>query len=146
MLCKVPVRHRRTQRAWLNRSGTTCACALSHVRLFATLWTIACQTFMSMGFSRQEYWSVLPFPTPRVLCDPLMEPMSHVSPRWQADSLPVCYKGLLTYTFNLIPSLKQVKKMKKEYLEKPLKQIKVWRWDKHATAYWGSLLSFYFKH
>ena len=34
----------------------------SRVRLFATLWTIACQGPLSMGFSRQEYWSGLPFP------------------------------------------------------------------------------------
>ena len=39
--------------------------SLSHVRLFATLWTIAYQASPSMGFSRQEYWSGLPFPSPR---------------------------------------------------------------------------------
>ena len=38
--------------------------SLSHVRLFATPWTIAYQTPQSMGFSRQEYWSGLPFPSP----------------------------------------------------------------------------------
>ena len=38
--------------------------SLSHVRLFATQWTVACQSPPSMGFSRQEYWSVLPFPSP----------------------------------------------------------------------------------
>ena len=36
--------------------------SLSHVRLFATLWTVACQAPLSMGFSRQEYWSGLPCP------------------------------------------------------------------------------------
>ena len=36
----------------------------SHVRLFETLWTVACQAPLSMEFSRQEYWSGLPFPTP----------------------------------------------------------------------------------
>ena len=43
------------------------ACMLSHfsrVRLFAALWTVACQAPLSMGFSRQEYWSELPFPPP----------------------------------------------------------------------------------
>ena len=35
---------------------------LSHVRLFATLWTVAQQAPLSMGFSRQEYWNGLPFP------------------------------------------------------------------------------------
>ena len=39
-----------------------CVCVLSHVQLFTTPWTIACQTPLFMGFSRQEYWSGLPFP------------------------------------------------------------------------------------
>ena len=38
--------------------------SLSHVRLFATPWTVAYQAPQSMGFSRQEYWSGLPFPSP----------------------------------------------------------------------------------
>ena len=38
--------------------------SLSHVRLFATPWTVAHQAPPSMGFSRQEYWSGLPFPSP----------------------------------------------------------------------------------
>ena len=37
---------------------------LSHVQLFATPWTVARQAPLSMGFSRQEYWSGLPFPSP----------------------------------------------------------------------------------
>ena len=52
----------------------------SRVRLFATLWTIADQAFLSMGFSRQEYCSGLPFPPPGVLPHPGIEPVvSHVS-------------------------------------------------------------------
>ena len=42
----------------------------SHVRLFATPWTVACQVPLSMEFSRQEYWSGLPFPSPGDLPDP----------------------------------------------------------------------------
>ena len=42
----------------------------SHVRLFATPWTVAYQAFPSMGFSRQEYWSGLPFPSPGDLPNP----------------------------------------------------------------------------
>ena len=41
--------------------------SLSHVRLFATPWTVAHQAPLSMGFSRQEYWSGLPFPSPKRL-------------------------------------------------------------------------------
>ena len=37
---------------------------LSHVQLFTTLWTVACQALLSMEFSRQEYWNGLPFPSP----------------------------------------------------------------------------------
>ena len=46
---------------------------LSHVRLFATPWTVAYQRHLSMGFSRQEYWSGLPFPSPGDLPDPGIE-------------------------------------------------------------------------
>ena len=42
---------------------------LSHVQLFATPWTVAQQAPLSMGFSRQEYWSGLPFPSPKTLKD-----------------------------------------------------------------------------
>ena len=52
------------------------ACVLSHVWLFATPWTVACQTPLSMGFSRQEYWSRLPFPPPGDLPNPGIEPTS----------------------------------------------------------------------
>ena len=50
--------------------------SLSRVRLFATPWTIAYQAPPSMGFSRQEYWSGLPFPSPRDLPNPGIEPGS----------------------------------------------------------------------
>ena len=45
--------------------GCVCVyvCALSCVQLFATPWSVACQTPLSMEFSRQEYWSWLPFST-----------------------------------------------------------------------------------
>jgi len=46
---------------------------LSHLWLFATLWTVAHQTPLSMGFSRQEYWSRLPFPIPVDLSNPRIE-------------------------------------------------------------------------
>ena len=57
---------------------------LSRVRLFATPWTVAYQAPLSMGFSRQEYWSGLPFPSPGDLPDPGIEPGS---PALQADAL-----------------------------------------------------------
>ena len=44
-------------------------CVLSHVQLFATPWTVAHQAPLPMEFSRQEYWSEVPFPTPGHLLD-----------------------------------------------------------------------------
>ena len=59
--------------------------SLSHVRLFATPWTVAFQAPSSVGFSRQEYWSGLPFPSPGDLPNPGIEPWP---PTLQADALP----------------------------------------------------------
>ena len=56
------------------------ASLLSHVQLFVTPWTIAHQIPLAMGFSRQEYWSWLPFPSPRDLPDPGIKPTSPASP------------------------------------------------------------------
>ena len=57
---------------------------LSLVRLFETPWTVAHQAPPSMGFSKQEYWSGLPFPSPGDLPDPGIKPGS---PAFQADAL-----------------------------------------------------------
>ena len=57
---------------------------LSHVQLFATPWTVAYQAPPSMGFSRQEYWSGLLFPSPGDLTDPGIEPGP---PALRADAL-----------------------------------------------------------
>ena len=56
----------------------------------AILWTVTCQAPLSMGFSRPEYWSGLPFPSPGDLAYPGIEP---VSPALQADSLPTELRG-----------------------------------------------------
>ena len=76
-----------------------CTQLLSHVWLFVTLWNIAHQALLSLGFSRQEYWSGLPFHPPGDLPDPGLNlcllrllhcrkdslPLSHVgSPNWRA--------------------------------------------------------------
>ena len=65
--------------------------SLSCVRLFATPWTVAPQAPPSMGFSRQEDWSGLPFPSPGDLPDPGIELRS---PALQADALPSELKSL----------------------------------------------------
>ena len=61
-----------------------CVCVLSRVCLFVTPWTIALQALLSMEFSRQEYWSGLPFLTPEDLPDPGIKPVS-----WPVNSLPL---------------------------------------------------------
>ena len=65
----------------------------SHVQLFATPWTVPHQAPLSMQFSRQEYWSRLPFPSPGDFPDPGVSPMSPASPALQADSLLLSHQG-----------------------------------------------------
>ena len=66
---------------------------LSCVWLFATLWTVAHQHPLSMGFSRQKYWNGLPYPPPGHLPYPGIEPTSPAAPALQADSLPLSHRG-----------------------------------------------------
>ena len=67
-----------------------CVSRFSHVRLLVTPWAISCQAPLSMGFSMQEYWSGLPFPSPGDRPDPGLKPES---PALQADSLPSATHG-----------------------------------------------------
>ena len=60
--------------------------SLSRVHLFATLWTVACQALPSMGFSRQEYWSGLSFPSPGDLPSPGIKPGA---PALQTEAMQV---------------------------------------------------------
>ena len=62
----------------------------SHVWLCATLWTVACQAPLCIGFSRQEYWNELPCPPPGDLPYAGIKP---TSPALQADSLPLAPHG-----------------------------------------------------
>ena len=79
-------------------------CSVSHVWLFATSWTVAHQTLLSVGFSKQEYWSGLPFPPPGDLPDPGIEPESPVlaggffttSATWEAQPYRWYLRGNVT--------------------------------------------------
>ena len=75
---------------------------LSRVRLFATPWTVAHQAPPPVGFSRQEYWSRLPFPSPGDLADPGIEPRS---PALQANALTSEPPGILACLFYSFRSL-----------------------------------------
>ena len=80
----------------------------SHVRLCATLWTVAHQAPLFMRFSRQEYWSGLPHTPLGNLPDPGIKPASLCLLHWQADSLPLRPPGKpsLTHTRRvLVPTL-----------------------------------------
>ena len=74
-----------------------CAELLSRVQLYVSLWTVAPQAPLSMGFPRQEYWSGLPFLPPGDLPHPGIKP---VSPALQAGSLPTDHElsQVLTYS------------------------------------------------
>ena len=64
--------------------------SLSCVQLFATPWTVPCQAPLSMGFSRSEYWSGLPFPSPGIF------PTQGLNPgllHWHVSSLPLSHQG-----------------------------------------------------
>ena len=74
----------------------------SNVQLFATPWTVTCQAPLIMGFSRQEYWSGLPFPPPRDLPDPGIKPELHVSSALQADSSPLSHQGSPIYHYTMV--------------------------------------------
>ena len=67
-----------------------CFSRCDHVQLSVTLWTVAHQVPLSIGFSRQEYWSGLPFPSPEDLPDPGIE---QTVPASQTDSLLLSYQG-----------------------------------------------------
>ena len=78
---------------------------LSHfscVGLFATLWTVAHQAPVSMGFSWQEYWSGLPFSSPGDLPHPGVKPMSLCLLHWQAGSLPLAPPGKPYFLLNVL--------------------------------------------
>ena len=71
----------------LSLLGPVAVCVLSHVWLLVTRWTVACLAPVFMGFSRQEHWSGLPFPSPGDIPNPGMETMSLLSPAqlWSDD-------------------------------------------------------------
>ena len=87
MLVNQSIKNRRLSKV-IHGQKEESMCACSIVPDSATLWTVICQAPLSMGFSRQEYWSGLSFPPPRDLPSSGIKPTSPVSPALQADSLP----------------------------------------------------------
>ena len=91
---------------WLRCRGfsNTRTCILSrfsHVWLFATLWTVSCQTFLSMGFSRGEYWNGFPCRPPGDLHNPGTKSTSPMSPTLVGRFLKLSHqRNLLVYEAN----------------------------------------------
>ena len=82
--------------------------SLSCIQLFVTLWTVALQAPLSMGFSRQEFWSGLPSSPPEDLPNPGIDPSLSYLLHWQAGSLPLTpsgrpYISVSTFFFLLCP-------------------------------------------
>ena len=78
---------------------------LSHVQLTATSWTMAHQAPLSMGFSRQKYWSGLPFPPPGDLPNPGIQPWSLTSPALAGGFFSTAPPSqVLITTFHFLPT------------------------------------------
>ena len=80
---------------------------LSHVQLFVTSWTVAHQARLSMGFSKQKYWSGLSFPSPRDLPEPGIKLMSLASPTFAGRFFTTEPPGI-THHFVVVQSLSHV--------------------------------------
>ena len=88
-----------TLTTWSYSFSFVCVCvhSFNHVQLFATLWTVALQASLSIGFPRQEYWNGLPCLPPGDICDPGIEPLFPVSPALWLDSLLLNHCGSYLY-------------------------------------------------
>ena len=91
-----------------------CPQSFSNVQFFVTPWTVAHQAPISMGFSRQEYWSGLPFPTAGDLLDPVIEHESLASPAMAGRFFTTVPPGK-------IPSRLQVSNLERETAFGPTK-------------------------
>ena len=119
-----------------------CSQSLRRAWLFATPWTVAHQALPSVGFSRQEYWSGLPFPPPGDLLNPGIEPRS---PALQADSLPAEPQGKPKNTgvgrLSLLQGIFPT--------QEPNQGLLPCRWILYQLSYQGRLIgdirSYYFK-
>ena len=78
--------------------------SLSHVQLFVTLWTAAYQAPLSLGFSRQEHWTGVPWPSPRIEDRVVMNLSCGQCPRWCSGKKCACNAGD-TGDLGLIPGL-----------------------------------------
>ena len=90
-----------------HHSGQCVLSHFSHVQLFTTLWTVACQAPLPMGFFRQEYWSGLPCPSPGDRPNPGIEPVScGIAGRFFTIEHREAHSGLYQPTNDLVGALR----------------------------------------
>ena len=88
-----------------------CMHAEFFVQLYATPWTVAHQTPLSMEFSRQDYWKGLPFPTPEVIHNPGIESKSPASPALAGRFFTTVPQGSLKQAYDLSEHIVHLKSM-----------------------------------
>ena len=111
---------------------------------FSNSWTVARQAPLSMGFSRQEYWSELQFPFPGDLPDPGIEPPSVPLLLWQTDSLPLHHLGSpywlhvkskkKWYKWTYLQSRKRLVHLENEFAVTPGRRDSYRVWDLHVPT------------
>ena len=111
--------------------------SLSPVQLFVTPWTVAHQAPLSMEFSRQEYWSMLPFPTPGNLPNPGIKPTSLASPALAGRLFITALSGKRnTIWYHLYVKSKNMKQMneynKTEQTYRYREQTSGYQWEERA--------------
>ena len=117
------------EKRWMKFVSLKVLSRFSHIQFFVTLWTAACQASLSVGFSRQENWNGLPWPSPGDFPDPEMEPESMspalaggffaTSATWEAQDSSTTV-SLTEQSTNNTQSFKNNRKMK---ASTPLKTI-----------------------
>ena len=99
----------------------------SHARLFVTLWTVAHKVPLSVGFSRQEYWSGLPCPPPGDLLHSESKPSSPASSALQADFLPTEPLGKPRFnSYNILNLVSHIKRKNRIFFH--------WEWS--GVLFW----------
>ena len=93
MLNKITTKYSKFSPEFPCKDACVHAKSFRRVHIFVPLWTVACQAPLSMGFSRQEYWSGLPCPPPGDLPDPGIEHISPAPTVLQVDSLLLSHQG-----------------------------------------------------
>ena len=122
---------------WYHLFLWSCALLLGHIWFFVTLWTVAHQAPLSVGFSKQEFWSGVPFPTPGSLPDPGIESTNLASPALTSGlfTISATWKADVTYTYNL--KIKQISEYwKKKQTHRYRKQTIVISGDNKGVEGW----------